>query len=69
MTDLKAKLEVSMQQRSPNAAIRKVVADCISAGSDRQTLTEELENLRAEVNSNAEVLDFLAGWCQPDMII
>ncbi|WP_377160641.1 hypothetical protein ACFJIX_13110 [Roseateles sp. UC29_93] len=72
MNVLKQELEQAMRSESPLMAFRQTVARHLAQGLNRTFLTEELEKLRTVVESDSEdvileVLDFIAGWCHPDM--
>jgi hypothetical protein len=62
----------------PLRALRAIVQKQVEAGNDRTTLLAELERYRAVLRAEGrdqdedlilEVMDFLVGWCHPDMRI
>lgn len=72
MNTLKECLERAMRTESPLMAFRQDVAQQLQNGVDRELLFQELEKLRIVVDSDSEdlileVLDFMVGWCHPDM--
>jgi hypothetical protein len=74
MINLRDDLTTAMQSPSPAVRLRDSIKSLVDAGTDRDALCTELQHLRksaseAEEDVILEVLDFLAGWCHPDMKI
>jgi hypothetical protein len=74
MSNLHDDLVMAMQSPQPALHFRESVKRLVDAGADRDDVRVELEGLRekapeAEEDVILEVLDFLQGWCNPNMRI
>ncbi|WP_431262943.1 hypothetical protein ACQ859_23085 [Roseateles chitinivorans] len=72
MDSLQDQLEQAMRDASPLVHFRDAMAHRLAEGASRNQLVEELEDLRATVDDQREdlifeILDFIVGWCHPDM--
>jgi len=72
MSQLKRDLAQAMQTNTPALALRHLLSSRLRSGEERAALQQDLEALRTMVDSASEdvileALDFLAGWCQPDL--
>ena len=72
MNALRDDLFAAMQSEAPARHLRAAVKNLIDNGGVRDVLRAELESLRigasdAQEDAILDVLDFLSGWCSPDM--
>jgi hypothetical protein len=74
MNTLRQDLSAALQSEAPAQHFRSSVKKLIDNGGDRDAVCADLESLRvgasdAEENVILDVLDFLSGWCSPQMKI
>jgi hypothetical protein len=74
MSYLREVLAEAMKSENPTLAFRSAVKKRVDEGVARDGLITELEALRKSVDESQEnvvleVMDFLKGWCAPDMKI
>lgn len=74
MSDLPQLLSRAMKSENPTLAFRGAIKIRVDEGVARDVLIAELEALRKSVDDSQdnvilEVMDFLRGWCAPEMKI
>ncbi len=67
----------ALQSGTPRRHLRSLVSDLHAQGQERQSILKELDDFRKELRQSEEdeedivldVLDFVTGWCHPDMLL
>lgn len=72
MMDLQAELEGAMKSASPIQALTSAIRGRLASGAVREDIIQTLEMLRGTASSSEEdvileVLDYLTGWCRPEL--
>ena len=73
---VETKFESALKAAEPLTELRSVVRELLADGHAREELSDDLERLRVELRGVGrddeedvvlEVMDFLVGWCSPQM--